>query len=89
MSKRTDITDLAGTPRAIAELNREELRALRALADAGMIPPLDTPLLNDGSAAPQSAAAPHAAVQGLLLEEEPRPRARFRGRGPAAIVRAA
>ena len=41
MDDRKDIMDADGAPRAIADLSREELRALRALAQAGMIPPLD------------------------------------------------
>jgi hypothetical protein len=41
MSTRTDIMDLAGTPRAIEDLTGEELRALRALSDAGMIAPME------------------------------------------------
>lgn len=40
MTIRTDITDLTGTPRALADLTGEEMRALRALAGAGMIAPL-------------------------------------------------
>jgi hypothetical protein len=51
MNSRTDITDPTGKPRKIAELTRDELRALRVLADAGMIAPLDALLLNDGPAA--------------------------------------
>jgi hypothetical protein len=53
MTTRTDIMDPTGAPRELTDLTGEEVRALRALAEAGMIAPL-------GAAAPHASAAPHA-----------------------------
>jgi hypothetical protein len=53
MTTRTDIMDPTGAPRELTDLTGEEVRALRALAEAGMIAPL-------GAAAPHAGAEPHA-----------------------------
>lgn len=50
------ITDEAGRPLAVTDLNGAELRALRVLAGAGMIPPLDE--------------LTAASAQGVLIERD-------------------
>jgi hypothetical protein len=63
MTIRTDVTDLTGTPRELADLTGEEMRALRALADAGMIAPLAAAAPTGGALATASAgAAPRKAA---------------------------
>jgi hypothetical protein len=57
MTIRTDITDLTGTPREIADLTGEEMLAMRALADAGMIAPLAAGVPAGGALATASASA--------------------------------
>lgn len=57
MTNHARITDTDGTPRTIAELDPDELRALRALADAGLIPPLGDP-------------ATSRDAQGVLIEQD-------------------
>lgn len=73
MNHRTDITDIDGTPRAIAELDADELRALRLLADAGLISPL----------AGQRAAR-DTDSQGVLIEQD---FTRGAGRVPANMTK--
>jgi hypothetical protein len=69
MSTRTDIMDLAGSPRAIEDLTGEELRALRALSDAGMIAPLDAAVSSPRPVRSQreSARGARPATQGALI----------------------
>lgn len=69
MSTRTDIMDLAGSPRAIEDLTGEELRALRALSDAGMIAPLDAAVSSPRPVRSQreSGRGARPATQGALI----------------------
>jgi len=59
MTTRTDIMDLTGTPRALEDLTGEEVRALRALAGAGLIAPLDA-ATSAASAATSAASTANA-----------------------------
>jgi hypothetical protein len=63
MDTRTDIMDASGAPRPIADLTGEELRALRALADAGMIGPLDETAARPAPRASQPQATLMAALK--------------------------
>ena len=75
MTIRTDIMDLTGTPRALADLTGEEMRALRALAGAGMIAPL-------AAAAPTGTAPTGAAKQSAAPARNARAKTAPAGTGP-------
>ena len=68
------ITDEAGRPLAVTDLNGAELRALRVLSSAGMIPPLDGPATASGQNPATSGKGPAtsgkgpASGQGVLVE---------------------
>jgi hypothetical protein len=57
MTTRTDIMDQTGAPRELTDLTGEEVRALRALADAGMIAPLGAAPPHAGAGAGAGAGA--------------------------------
>ena len=92
------ITDEAGRQLAVTDLNGAELRALRVLGSAGMIPPLDEPASASGQrpASGQDHAASGngpAGGQGTLIERDftrqPRKAALKQPRRGAAAARPA
>jgi hypothetical protein len=63
------ITDEAGRPLAVTDLNGAELRALRVLSSAGMIPPLNEPAAATGQN-PATSGKGSAGGQGVLVERD-------------------
>jgi hypothetical protein len=70
MTIRTDIMDLTGAPRDLADLTGEETRALRVLAEAGMIAPLGAagaPVGTPAGASVSAAGAPMGTPAGARV----------------------